>query len=298
MKVFVTGVKGQLGFDVMRELMKRGYDCIGSDIQLNASDDNYVSLDITDEKQVMHTLKSISPDAVIHCAAWTAVDDAESYDNVKKVFAINDEGTRNIAKVCKLLDCKMVYISTDYVFNGKGTLPWKADSKDFSPLNNYGQSKLNGEIAVTSTISKYFIVRTAWVFGINGNNFVKTMLRVGKKYPNVKVVNDQVGSPTYTYDLSRLLVDMIETDKYGYYHATNEGDFISWYDFCCEIYKQYGMNTKITPVSTAEYGLNKAARPYNSRLEKRKLIEQGFRPLPDWKDALKRYLDELKFQEN
>ncbi len=293
MKVFVTGVGGQLGYDVMNELKKRGIDCIGSDI-IEKSDDNYVQLDITDKTAVDKALSEIHPNAVIHCAAWTAVDAAEDEENKAKVYAVNVTGTRNIAEACKNLDCKMIYISTDYVFNGQGTEPWSADCKEFAPLNYYGQTKLEGEKAVVELLKKFFIVRIAWVFGLNGKNFIKTMINVGKKYDTVRVVNDQIGTPTYTYDLARLLVDMVQTEKYGYYHATNEGGFISWYDFCCEIYKQYGLDTKVIPVSTAEYGMSKAARPFNSRLDKSKLIEEGFESLPDWRDAVKRYLEEAK----
>ena len=289
MKVFVTGVGGQLGYDVMNELRKRRFDCVGSDI-IDKSDNNYVQLDITDKAAVDKTLSEINPDAVIHCAAWTAVDSAEDEENREKVFAINAGGTRNLVEACKKLNCKMLYISTDYVFNGQGEEPWRADCKDYAPLNVYGQSKLEGELAVAETLKKYFIVRIAWVFGLNGNNFIKTMVNVGKKYDTVRVVNDQIGTPTYSYDLARLLVDMIETEKYGYYHATNEGGYISWYDFCCEIYRQYGLDTKVVPVTTAEYGLSKAKRPFNSRLDKSKLIKMDFQPLPNWQDAVKRYL--------
>lgn len=288
MKVFVTGVGGQLGHDVINELKLRGHEAFGSDITESAD----IKLDITDKNAVETVLKKIQPDAVIHCAAWTAVDAAEDEDNREKVYAVNVTGTRNIAEVCKQLDCKMIYISTDYVFNGQGTEPWKADCKDFAPLNYYGQTKLEGELAVAELLNKFFIVRIAWVFGLNGKNFIKTMINVGKKYDTVRVVNDQIGTPTYTYDLARLLVDMIETDKYGYYHATNEGGYISWYDFCCEFYKQYGLKTKVVPVTTEEYGLSKAARPFNSRLDKSKLIEVGFEPLPTWQNAVKRYLEE------
>lgn len=293
MKVFVTGIGGQLGYDVMNELKKRGIDCVGSDISKN-SDDDYVQLDITDKSAVEKALSEIKPDAVIHCAAWTAVDAAEDEENKSKVYAVNVTGTRNIAEACKKLDCKMVYISTDYVFNGQGIEPWSADCKEFAPLNYYGQTKLEGEQAVAELLDKFFIVRIAWVFGLNGKNFIKTMINVGKKYDTVRVVNDQIGTPTYTYDLARLLVDMVQTEKYGYYHATNEGGYISWYDFCCEIYRQYGLNTKVIPVTTAEYGLSKAARPFNSRLDKSKLVDAGFTLLPDWKDAVKRYLEEAK----
>ena len=302
MKVFVTGVGGQLGHDVMNELNKRGYEGIGSDIAPNYSgiaDGSavttmpYMPMDITDAAQVESTLAAAAPDVVIHCAAWTAVDLAEDEDKREKVFAINAKGTENIAKVCKKLDCKMVYISTDYVFDGQGTEPWKPDCKDYKPLNVYGQTKLEGELAVSGNLEKYFIVRIAWVFGLNGKNFIKTMLNVGKTHDTVRVVNDQIGTPTYTLDLSRLLVDMVETEKYGYYHATNEGGFISWYDFTKEIYRQAGLKTNVVPVTTAEYGLSKAARPFNSRLDKSKLQESGFTPLPTWQDALSRYLKEI-----
>ena len=293
MTVFVTGVGGQLGYDVMNELRRRGIDCVGSDI-MEKSDDNYVQLDITDKDAVDKALSKIKPDAVIHCAAWTAVDAAEDDENREKVFAINAGGTRNLADACKKIGCKMLYISTDYVFNGQGEEPWQADCKFFAPLNVYGQSKLEGELAVAETLEKFFVVRIAWAFGLNGNNFINTMVNVGKKYDTVRVVNDQIGTPTYTYDLAKLLVDMIETDKYGYYDATNEGGYISWYDFTCEIYRQYGLATKVVPVTTAEYGLSKAARPFNSRLDKSKLTKAGFTPLPDWRDAVKRYLEEAK----
>lgn len=304
MKFFVTGVAGQLGHDVMNELAKRGYEGVGSDIapQYSGVEDGssvttmpYVGMDITDAKAVRETILSVKPDVVVHCAAWTAVDLAEDEDKKEKVYAINAKGTRNIADVCKELDCKVIYISTDYVFNGQGTEPWQPDCKDYQPLNVYGKTKLEGELAISNTVSKYFIVRIAWVFGLNGKNFIKTMLSVGKTHDEVRVVNDQIGTPTYTYDLSRLLVDMAETDKYGYYHATNEGGYISWYDFTCEIYKQAGLSTKVTPVTTAEYGVSKAARPFNSRLDKSKLTENGFRPLPTWQDALSRYLKEIEY---
>lgn len=302
MKVLVTGVAGQLGHDVMNELAKRGYDGIGTDIADSYSgvQDNtaivgmpYVRLDITNAQSVEKTIKEIKPDVVVHCAAWTAVNAAEDEENRDKVFAVNVEGTKNIARICKEIDAKMVYTSTDYVFDGQGTEPWKPDCKEYAPLNIYGQSKLDGEFAVSEILNKYFIVRIAWVFGTNGNNFIKTMLKVGKKFDTIRVVNDQIGTPTYTYDLARLLVDMIETDKYGYYHATNEGGYISWYDFACEIFRQAGYSTNVNPVTTEEYGISKAKRPFNSRLDKAKLIENGFTPLPDWQDALKRYLDEI-----
>lgn len=304
MKVLVTGVAGQLGHDVMNELHKRGYEGVGSDIapQYSGADDgtavtkmDYVQMDITNSEEVTETIKKVNPDVVVHCAAWTAVDLAEESENKDKVMAINVGGTENIARVCKELDCKMVYISTDYVFDGYGTRPWEEDCKDYAPLNVYGESKLMGEKVVSLNLEKYFIVRIAWVFGVNGNNFIKTMLKVGKKFDTLKVVNDQIGTPTYTYDLSRLLVDMIETDKYGYYHATNEGGYISWYDFACEIFKQAGYKTKVNPVTTEEYGVSKARRPFNSRLNKTKLVENGFTPLPDWKDALNRYLKEIDY---
>ena len=303
MKVFVTGVGGQLGHDVMNELYQRGYEGIGSDIQpeyagiQDASPVTampYVQMDITDEKSVRRTLTEVKPDAVIHCAAWTAVDAAEDEENIHKVRAVNMDGPRNIANICKELNCKMLYLSTDYVFNGQGEEPWQPDSKDYAPLNVYGQTKLEGELAVANTLEKYFIVRIAWVFGRNGKNFIKTMLNIGKKFESLRVVCDQIGTPTYTLDLSRLLVDMIETEKYGYYHATNEGGYISWYDFACEIFRQAGYTTKVNPVTTAEYGLSKAARPFNSRLDKSKLTENGFQPLPDWQDALSRYLKEIE----
>lgn len=295
MKFFVTGVGGQLGYDVMNELNKRGHEGIGSDIldSIN-SPYPYVKLDITNEQEVTKTIKEIKPDVIVHCAAWTAVDAAEDVENQPKVRAINSDGTRYIAMAASMVDAKMIYISTDYIFDGQGERPWQPDDKNFAPLNVYGQSKLDGEMAVSGILDKYFIVRIAWVFGKNGKNFIKTMLNVGKKFEEVRVVNDQVGTPTYTYDLARLLVDMSETDKYGYYHATNEGGYISWYDFTCEIYKQAGLTTKVNPVTTAEYGLSKAARPFNSRLEKSKLVENGFEPLPTWQNALSRYLKEIE----
>ena len=303
MKFFVTGVGGQLGHDVMNELAKRGYEGVGSDIQpeyCGVADGSavtsmpYVQLDITDKEAVEKIISEVNPDAVIHCAAWTAVDMAEDDDKVEKVRAVNAGGTQNIADACKEIDCKMLYLSTAYVFDGQGSEPWEPDCKDYKPLNVYGQTKLEGELAVSSTLEKYFIVRIAWVFGLNGKNFIKTMINVGKTHDEVRVVNDQIGNPTYTYDLARLLVDMCETEKYGYYHATNEGGYISWYDFCVEFYKQYGLKTKVTPVTTEEYGLSKAARPFNSRLDKSKLVENGFTPLPIWQDAVSRYLKEAQ----
>ena len=355
MKFFVTGVGGQLGHDVMNELISRGHEGVGSDIQAQYSGIQdgtpvatapYRQLDITDAKAVTSVITEVNPDAVIHCAAWTAVDAAEDEENIPKVRAINAGGTQYIANAVKALNalragetppqagagtspdgekplrlpsagtsldrgkplrpasqgtspnrggsCKMTYISTDYVFNGRGTTPWEPDCKDYAPLNVYGQTKLEGELAVSSTLDKYFIVRIAWVFGLNGKNFIKTMLNVGKKYDTVRVVNDQIGTPTYTYDLAKLLVDMNESEAYGYYHATNEGGYISWYDFTKEIYRQAGYETEVVPVTTEEYGLSKAARPFNSRLEKKKLVECGFEPLPAWQDALERYLKALK----
>lgn len=294
MKVFVTGVCGQLGYDVMNELASRGHTAVGSDILEQSSFEDYVKLDITDGQAVKTTLEKIKPDVVVHCAAWTAVDAAEDEENKEKVFAINVIGTENIAKVSKELDCKMVYISTDYVFDGQGETPWEADCKDYAPLSVYGKTKLEGEKAVSSILDKYFIIRIAWVFGLNGNNFIKTMLNVGKKYDTLRVVNDQIGTPTYTKDLARLLVDMTETEKYGYYHATNEGGYISWYDFACEIFKMAGYTNTVVPVTTAEYGISKAARPFNSRLSKDKLLKNGFKPLPTWQDALSRYLKEIE----
>ena len=302
MKVFVTGVNGQLGHDVMNELHKRGHEGIGSGTapQYGGAQDGsavtsmpYVPLDITDAAAVDRVLRAVKPDAVIHCAAWTAVDAAEEPENRPKVRAINAEGTANIAKSCKELNCKMVYISTDYVFDGQGSTPWQPDCKDYAPLNFYGKTKLEGELAVSSRLEKYFIVRIAWVFGLNGKNFIRTMLKLGKTHSTLRVVNDQIGTATYTLDLSRLLADMIETDKYGYYHATNEGGYISWYDFACAIFKTAGMNVEVLPVTTAEYGESKAKRPFNSRLDKAKLTRNGFLPLPDWQDALARYMKEL-----
>lgn len=301
MKVFVTGVGGQLGHDVVNELERRSYESVGSDIQTiysGVQDGSavvsvpYIQLDITDKEAVAKAIEEIHPDVIIHCAAWTAVDAAEDEENRSKVDAINHLGTQYIAEATKAVNAKMVYISTDYVFDGQGDRPWEPDDKCYAPLNVYGQSKLDGELAVSSILEKYFIVRIAWVFGLNGKNFIKTMINVGKTHDTVRVVNDQIGTPTYTLDLARLLVDMVETDKYGYYHATNEGGYISWYDFCCEFYKQYGLDTKVIPVTTAEYGLSKASRPFNSRLNKTKLKEAGFNPLPDWKDAVRRYFME------
>ena len=303
MRVFVTGVNGQLGHDVVNELIKRGHEAIGSDISdiyNGVQDDSpvskakYIKLDIADENKVNETLRGLKPNAIVHCAAWTAVDLAQEEENKPKVFNINVNGTKYIANAAKDIDAKMLYLSTDYVFNGLGETPWEPEENRFEPLNYYGETKLLGEKEITSTLNKYFIVRIAWVFGLNGKNFIKTMINVGKSHDEVRVVSDQIGTPTYTFDLARLLVDMIETDKYGFYHATNEGGYISWYDFTKEIYKQYGLSTKVIPVTTAEYGLSKAKRPFNSRLNKSKLVEQGFEPLPDYKDAINRYLKEAK----
>ena len=303
MKAFVTGVCGQLGHDCVNELAGRGWEVLGSDIQevySGAADGTavttapYVQLDITDREAVHRVIREAKPDVILHCAAWTAVDAAEEEENREKVDQINHLGTLYIAEAAKELDAKMIYISTDYVFDGKGERPWEPDDDCFAPLNVYGKSKLAGEQAVRRLLTKYFIVRIAWVFGLNGKNFIRTMIGVGKTHEEVRVVTDQVGTPTYTLDLARLLADMAGTEKYGTYHATNEGGYISWYDFCCEFYRQYGLGTKVIPVTTAEYGLSKAARPENSRLDKRKLTEAGFTPLPDWKDAVARYLKEAK----
>ena len=294
MKFFVTGVNGQLGHDVMKELYKSGYECVGSDIADDsvAKIDQYISLDITNKNEVEDVITQVQPDAVIHCAAWTAVDMAEDDDKIELVRKVNIDGTQYIADVCKKLDCKMLYLSTDYVFDGKGTEPWRVDCKEYNPLNVYGQTKLEGEFAVANTLDKFFVVRIAWVFGLNGKNFIRTMINIGKTHNEVRVVNDQVGTPTYSFDLARILIDMCETEKYGYYHVTNEGGYISWYDYCVEVYKQYGLKTKVIPVTTDEYGLSKAARPFNSRLDKSKLVEKGFELLPTWQDAVKRYLEE------
>lgn len=306
LKIFVTGTAGQLGYDVVERALSYGYSIISSDVVvpsmqphplgLNEPDPEFCQLDITNREAVLQAFETYKPDAVIHCAAWTAVDAAEDEENQEKVHRINVVGTENITLAAKTIDAKMIYISTDYVFDGQGTEPWKPDCKDYAPLNVYGQSKLDGELAVSRILDKYFIVRIAWVFGLNGKNFIKTMVNVGKIHDTVRVVNDQIGTPTYTKDLSRLLVDMIGTEKYGYYHATNSetepGGYISWYDFTKEIYRQAGMSTNVVPVTTAEYGLSKAARPFNSRLDKSKLVEEGFTPLPDWKDAVGRYLKE------
>ena len=305
MKIFVTGVAGQLGHDVMNELASRGHEGIGSDLlpqYAGIADGSavtrapYVPLDITDGEAVSRVLSEVKPDAVIHCAAWTAVDLAEDEDKRDKVRAINADGTRHIAQACRALGCKLMYISTDYVFDGQGETPWQPDCTDYAPLNVYGQTKLEGELAVRELVERFFIVRIAWVFGLSGKNFIRTMLRLGETHASVRVVCDQIGTPTYTLDLARLLVDMIETDKYGVYHATNGGGYISWADFAQEIFRQAGMGTQVIPVTTAEYGLSKAARPFNSRLDKTKLVESGFEPLPDWQDALRRYLAALQAQ--
>ena len=302
MKILVTGVGGQLGHDVMNELARRGHRGVGSDIApvysgiadgSAVTEMPYVPMDITNDAQVRQVMDDVRPDAVIHCAAWTAVDLAEDADKQPKVRAINVDGTAHLAAACKAQDCKMMYISTDYVFNGQGQTPWQPDCKDYQPLNYYGETKLGGELAVSSALEKYFIVRIAWVFGLNGKNFIKTMLQLGKTHDKLRVVCDQIGTPTYTLDLARLLADMIESDKYGYYHATNEGGYISWYEFACEIFRQAGLPVQVDAVTTAEYGASKAARPFNSRLDKSKLAENGFTPLPEWKDALSRYLREL-----
>lgn len=312
MKVLVTGVAGQLGHDVINELYRCGHQGIGTDLRESyqgIQDDTpvtrapYYRLDITSKEDVRRVLEDVKPDAVIHCAAWTAVDAAEEEENLTKVTAVNVEGTRNLATVCAQLSCKMMYISTDYVFDGQGEVPWEPDCEDYAPLNVYGKTKLDGEFAVKKLVEKFFIVRIAWVFGKNGNNFIRTMLNVGKTHDRLTVVNDQIGTPTYTLDLACLLVEMIQSDHYGCYHATNEGGYISWYEFACEIFKQaaamgyevYDENhLMVEPVSTAAYGISKAKRPFNSRLSKAKLTEQGFELLPSWQDALTRYLKEIE----
>lgn len=301
MKLFITGVGGQLGHDVVNVAVARGHECVGtsiSDKYSGVSDGSavttgpYIQLDITDEKAVKETIECLKPDAIIHCAAWTSVDAAENEENKEKVHAINADGTQYIAVAAKAVEAKMLYLSTDYVFDGKGERPWHPDDKNFGPLNYYGQTKLEGEMAVAENLEKFFIVRIAWGFGFNGKNFIKTMINIGKTHDNVRVIDDQIGTPTYTLDLSRLLIDMIESEKYGYYHATNEGGYISWADLAEESYRAAGMDVKVVRVSTAEYGLSKASRPKNSRLDKSKLMDAGFIPLPDWKDAVKRYIAE------
>lgn len=303
MKILVTGVGGQLGHDVVNQLAGRGFESAGSDISpvYSGIQDGsavtsapYFQLDITDREAALKTVERWRPDAIVHCAAWTDVDGAEAPENRERVRAINVDGTRNMAEAAQAVDAKMVYISTDYVFDGQGERPWEPDDRCYAPLNVYGQSKLDGELAVSSLLRKYFIVRTAWVFGLNGKNFIRTMIRAGKTHETVRVVNDQIGTPTYTLDLARLLADLIETDRYGYYHATNEGGYISWYEFCCEFYRQYGLKTTVIPVTTEQYGLSVAARPFNSRLDRQKLAANGFAPLPDWRDAVRRYLEEAQ----
>lgn len=303
MKVFVTGVGGQLGHDLINELTKRNIECAGSDLAEKYSgimdgsaavSAPYYSLDITDREAVMKTVGGIKPDVVMHCAAWTAVDAAEDDDKKDIVFKVNADGTENIADACKMTGATMLYLSTDYVFDGKGEKPWDPDCTDYAPLSVYGLSKLRGEEAVRERLSKYFIVRIAWVFGLNGKNFIRTMLKLSETRDELNVVCDQIGTPTYTYDLARLLVDMILTDKYGTYHATNEGGYISWADFAEAIMQEAGRSTKINRVTTEQYGVSKAARPFNSRLDKSKLVANGFTPLPDWRDALKRYLEEME----
>ena len=298
MKIFITGTAGQLGYDCVLEATHRGYTVIPSDVVIGPFSEwgthglAFHQLDITKAEEVQKTMEAYRPDAIIHCAAWTNVDGAEDPANRDKVFLINETGTKNIAEAAKAIDGKMIYISTDYVYDGAGTEPWNPACKDFAPLNVYGASKLAGEKAVTSLLKKFFIVRIAWVFGLNGKNFIKTMINVGKTHPEVRVVSDQIGTPTYTKDLARLLVDMVETDNYGFYHATNEGGYISWADLAEEAYRVAGMDVKVNRVSTAEYGASIAARPFNSRLDKSKLVEAGFKLLPDWKDAVKRYIEE------
>lgn len=303
MKVLVTGAAGQLGHDVINELLRRGHEAIGTDIIESAElKCSYICMDIGEAEVIQQAIEREKPDAVIHCAAWTAVDAAEEPENRDMVYRVNVNGTENIAKACRLTGCRMMYISTDYVFDGKGEAAWQPDCKDYAPLNLYGQTKLEGELAVSGMLDNYFIVRIAWVFGKNGKNFIRSMLTAGKNHDKLTVVTDQVGTPTYTFDLARLLVDMIETEKYGYYHVTNEGGYISWYEFAKEIFRQaeqlgyteYSQeNLTVVPVTTAEYGISRAVRPFNSRLDKTKLVEQGFIPLPTWQDALSRYLQEI-----
>lgn len=293
-KIFVTGANGQLGRDLIHELTERKIECIASDIQDNFSGEEsceYIRMDITNRESVNEAIKRLAPSRVIHCAAWTAVDAAEEESNREKVHAVNVIGTENIARACAEIDSVMTYISTDYIFDGTGMRAWLPEDESYSPLNYYGQTKLEGELAVKKFAPKFFIVRIAWVFGPHGNNFVKTMLKLSKTHDTLRVVNDQIGTPTYTPDLSRLLADMNMTEKFGIYHATNEGGYISWYDFACEIFRQSGKNINVIPVSTSEYGLSKAKRPFNSRLDKSKLKSSGFDLLPDWRDALRRYLE-------
>ncbi len=302
MKFLVTGVNGQLGYEVMNELIRRGHTGVGtgSKPQYTGADGNtdaakvkYIRMDITDEARVLETVEEVKPDVIVHCASWTAVDSAEDEANRNACFAVNVLGTEYLAKAASRCGCKFIYISTDYVFDGRGDTPWSAESSDFAPLNHYGKTKLEGEFAVKKYLEKYYIVRISWAFGLNGNNFVNTMLKVGETHDEISVVSDQIGNPTYMRDLARLLVDMAETDKYGVYHASNEGEYVSRYDFAKEIFRQCGLSTRVIPVTTAEYSLSKAVRPLNSRLDRSKLIREGFAPLPDWKDALGRYLKEL-----
>ncbi len=299
MIVLVTGVAGQLGFDVANELAKRGITVVGTDIR-NESEltekpalSKYVALDITDRAAVERTVGTIAPDAIVHCAAWTNVDGAEDPENRETVRKINVDGTGFLVAAAKNLGCKFLYISTDYVFDGEGDRPWEPDDRRFSPLNYYGETKLEGEKTVLSELEKFFIVRIAWVFGRNGKNFIRTMLNLAKTRDTVKVVSDQIGTPTYTADLACLLADMVRSEKYGIYHATNEGGFISWYDLACEVFRQASAPMTVIPVTTAEYGASVARRPFNSRLDKSKLARAGFSPLPDWKNAVTRYLKEI-----
>lgn len=293
MKILVTGANGQLGWDMISELKKRGHEPIATDILDSFEQEcEYIKLDITDEKAVHDVITKTKPDAVVHCAAWTAVDAAEDEENKSKVYAINVLGTKYIAEACKEVDCKMIYISTDYVFSGEGTEPWEPDCEDFAPLNYYGETKLEGEFAVKRTLEKYYIVRTSWVFGSHGNNFVKTMLRLAETHKEVRVVNDQIGTPTYTPDLARLLVDMCETDKYGVYHATNEGGYISWAEFAKEIFRVAGKDTKVIPVTTEEYGESKARRPKNSKMSKERIYKNIKHQMPDWKKTLQDFIKE------
>lgn len=293
MRFLVTGCNGQLGHDVVKEIIKRQHEVIGTDIiKSENSDYPFEVLNITNESDVLGIIKRVNPDVVIHCAAYTVVDAAE--DNEELIYNINVKGTENITKACKEIGCKLIYISTDYVFNGKGETPWEADSKEFGPESVYAKTKLEGEHIVSSLLAKYFIVRIQWAFGHGGKNFVKTMINLSKNHKQLRVVSDQIGRPTYTSDVARLLIDMAETDKYGYYHASNEGEYVSWCDFAKAIFKEYGSDCEIIPVTTEEYGLSKAKRPLNSRLDTSKLLSNGFVPLPEWNDALKRFIKELK----
>ena len=300
MIIFVTGVNGQLGYEAANEFAGRGHTVFGSGRSAQyrglplKETVRYVPLDITDREAVKDAMEMVQPDIVVHCAAWTAVDEAEKPENLRAVRAINVQGTENIAECSRQHGAKMVYVSTDYVFDGTGTKPWRPEETSFAPLNVYGQSKLDGERVVQAFVKQMFIIRTAWVFGINGNNFVKTVIRAAKNHSSLRVVNDQVGTPTYAKDLARLIADLTESDQYGIYHVTNEGDYVSWYEFCCEIFRQAEISTEVIPVSTEEYGISLAARPSNSRMDRSKLSEKGFRPLPVWQDALKRFLEELE----